>query len=177
MVLLIGGWWGGSGVAAPLQRGHGEGGGGVIHGTYYRLSPPDPTAGASTWSGWRVDAGLESAVAHVSAGSKSLTVYTVNVPVSVGGQVGIGKFEGEGEWRGVMLGADYRPGYQYSVVEGSGSGAWNWYGFQVTLDFTTLRAALERQVRDANWRLSAFVLPPVDHGPLIVVAGGAVAWY
>lgn len=155
----------------------GEGGGGVLHGTYYKLNAPDPTTGGSTWSGWRVGTGIESAVAHVSAGSTSITAYTMNVPISLGGQVGLGKYEGEGEWRGIMLGADYRPSYQYTVVDGNGSGAWNWYGFQVTLDFTTLRAALERQTRDANWRLSAFVLPPVDSGPLIVVAGAAIAWY
>jgi hypothetical protein len=167
---------------ATLQ---GFGGGSAMHATYYYLDPPDAASGASTWLGLRLGAGMEASEIIVtgSSGGQSASgaIYTVVLPATLGAQVGLGDFDEEGAWKGVMLGVDYKPSYQYvGVSQIGGAGAFNPVGVQATFDFVDMHAVrekLEEQLKEAQWRLTVVALPPAPPLPLLVTAALGVVWY
>lgn len=153
----------------------GYGFGGGLHGSLLNLTPPGPDDGS--WFGFRVGAGVDAAAVKVSVGDESIAAQSVVVPFTAGAQIGIGSGEGNA-WSGVMLGADYRPSYQYTQVKGyDGSGGVSWTGFQVTADFVSFDAAAESLAASAQWRLSVFLLPETKKLPFLLVLGAGAVWY
>lgn len=158
--------------------GFGFGAGG--HVSYYYMSAPNPANSESTWLALRATTGVEFAGARITAGDTKLGAYLFNFPVALGGQIGLGSYRGTGEWKGVMVGLDYKPSGSVSIVQGDSSTGFNYAAFQLTADFVTLRSLKEdmsKVIREAGIRTSIFVLPPVGDLPFILYLGAGITWY
>ncbi|MFO0660632.1 MAG: hypothetical protein U0165_12490 [Polyangiaceae bacterium] len=159
----------------------GFGVGAVAHTTYYYMSVPDPRKSQSTFVSFRAGTGIEFSGARVSVNDTTYGGYLLNFPIAVGGQVGLGSFKGPGEWKGVMLGADYKPSGSFTFITGQDSSkGFNYTGFQITADFISLHSLKEdmaKMVREAGIRTSIFVLPPIDDIPFVLYIGAGTVWY
>ena len=183
------------GLSAKDIRPVGGGGGAGIRAGLVYFSPPEPGHGGS-WVGLHMKPGLDfSALAMVTpelkisyAGGKCSggdvtyrtdTSMAITIPADLGIDFGLGGFNDQGRWRGVVLGLSYVPSYNYFK---SGGGDWagslNYVGFGLNLDFTSLEAALERQASEAHFRIVLFLLPAIQDGwPWIFTLSLGAVWY
>ena len=127
----------------------GIGGGVSMHATFNYFAAPDPAKLASTWLGFRAGAGVETIAIFVTGSngkqSASGELFVTNVPIAVGAQLGLGTYALTGEWKGVMVGLDYKPAYTYVGLTGiKGLGAFSKVGVQATIDFVTLHSVKEQ---------------------------------
>lgn len=195
---------GGVSTSSTLERRErrGIGGGGGIGGriAYMALSLPDPALGGA-WTALRVASGVDFSYAYIgfptqkvdvrqSSGagfSRTDTVYTipyqgtslllVNVPLQLGGMVGLGSFDGA-EWRGVALSASWSPSLSYvKPGEGDGSSDINLAGFELAVDILGKDGPLDASAPRAHGKVFAFLLPPLGDLPLVATLGGGAVWY
>ena len=161
----------------------GGGGGGQLaaHGTFYYFAPPDPTKAETTWFAGRIGSGVEAGAGYAGILYQYFTPLQVTIPLAVGGQIGFGSHRGMSEWRGVMIGLDYRPSYTYIDFGRFGrSSSFSFVGGQVTIDIVTMKDVRERlaaMVKEPKWRFSAFFIPRIGDVPWFFSVGFGAAWY
>ena len=165
-------------------------GGGVRGGAIY-LVPPNPD-GYGFWYAGRVGVGLDVNVMTLkmptgidvtnpcsssTASSyifSSTSVTQMQIPFNIGGHIGLGKIKDNGKWKGVVLGLAWAPSITYFQASGgAGQTDFNATGFEFDIDVTSMEAL----AKEAHFRLSGFVLPPVGSLPLFVTVGVGAVWY
>ena len=164
-------------VYLKLHQATGGGAQGAVRLHVIGLSLPDPDHG-SGWSGWSIGAGADFAYFHIATGGSGTDAGVVEIPGTLTYYAGFGGFQDDSHWKGVVLGLRYSP----SVVIPIGSPssvkpAVNYVGTELTLDFTTLEAAMKNAAQEAHVRFYAFALPPVADLPLLLAIGGGAVWY
>lgn len=187
------------GATVPARSG---GGGGGIGGRLGFMYASLPKGEGGTWAafklatgadvsflGMRVAAGLQPNVAPPGCATQyninwqGTSFMSVQVPFQIGAHIGLGGFGDPQHWRGVVVGLNYSPSYQYSKVLSSqysseGSGSFNAAGFELDVDFASLEATLQKYGEEAHVRVTVFVLPPIKEDmPLIGVFGIGAVWY
>ena len=140
------------------------------------LSAPDPDKG-SGFFGFRLGSGIDaSAMAVTASGPFSSTQASgaISIPFYAGFQFGGGSFNSAGEWSGFTVGISWTPSY-YIPIDSNGpqDGSFNTAG--VTLELSP--ATLNSLAPEAHFRLSIFVLPPINDLPLLVNLGFGAVWY
>jgi hypothetical protein len=158
--------------------GYGGGVGGRI--AFLYLAPPDQASGSSTWGAFRLGVGYDWSYTSVSFDGMSSSSQTASLPFAVGANIGLGGFGDAESWSGVVLGASWAPSFTSSKISGQDNptGTFNYIGFEVTLDFTTLDAIADQYAKKAHWRISAFLLPPVGSSSTFFATFGVGAvWY
>jgi hypothetical protein len=189
-----------NGLPAPgahscAGRGGGGGGGVGLRVAYLWLSLPDPESASHSWIAFKVGTGLDASfftfqqptVWHCSgtscsdgsadyAGGSSMNFA---IPFQLGTQIGLGGFGDAAHWKGLVLGLSYAPSYSYTKPsQGDGSGSFNPAGFEVTFDTTSLEAKLDEMAKQAHFRVTVFILPPVSSDlPLFGSLGFGAVWY
>lgn len=184
-------------TASDRARGAGVGAGGRA--SYMYMSTLDPRSN-STWWGLRLGLGLDMQVLYTDAptgiapkdgelcSAVSKTAHTVEhegrpllmatIPLHLGAHFAFGSFE-DWSWRGFVLGAAWAPSsIHVGLLTDSGSSHFNYLGFELTLDVTTLHAQIPRGRPSAHTRLTAFISIPQDPAhPLVGTLGIGAAWY
>jgi hypothetical protein len=183
------------------DKGRGGGAGPSVGGrvAWLRARVPRPEEG-STWWAVRVGAGVDldylvmrvptgipdvdgDLCAHVQA-QPSSTGYTVGpslvaqLPLVLGGHVGLGGFDGASAWKGVVLGAAWSPSLLYaSVPEGKAITTVALVGLDLTLDVSRLEGAREVGATP-QLRLNLFLSAPLrSDDPAIARLGVGAVWY
>ncbi len=175
------------------HRGRGVGGGVGARISYLYASLPTPGS-SGRWFALRAGGGFDvQTVAmfidvpqNYAAGfggclaslTETKTTYQVQVPLSLGGHLGLGGF-GLGEaWSGVVVGLAWSPALMHIAGNGFDSiTKLNLLGFEATLDFVTLHATMESYAQEAHLRIFGYLLPNVGSLPLVGVIGAGAVWY
>lgn len=145
-----------------------------------------------SWWAFKMAAGLDLTMASISTemtpvgncpstfpgGSSSSDMKYVQIPANIGFHVGLGPGKSD-SWEGVVLGVSWAPSYSYIIPSsGEGSGNFNYYGLDFSLDFASLRSTLDKQAKKAHVRVNAFILPPIsESSPAFFTAGLGAVWY
>lgn len=176
----------------------GGGGGGGLGGRVAYMNLALPKSG-STWTAFRVGTGVDLGFTYVGvpvgfpigtcprSGSydggemrwEGASLFQMAVPVNIGGHLGLGGFGSGNKWSGVVVGVAYAPSFSLTKVDkGDAQTNFNWAGFELTLDVTSLEAAVAGYSKPAHFRLAFFVLPPVKSDmPLIGSVSFGAVWY
>lgn len=176
-------------------------GGGIGGRVGYMYVPPLEPGGGASWWGMRAVVGLDlhALYAHVPVGLPAVrgelcsqvvrTRYTVatasspillmQIPVTLGVHLGLGKFEEPTRWRGVVLGLGWSPFLVHAVGSGGALDSHlNLTGVELTADFTTLHAGPGSGRPESHLRASVYFAPATDEKRVTMgtLAFGA-AWY
>jgi hypothetical protein len=182
----------------------GGGGGGIgLRLGYLELAMPSPAEGSTPY-GLRLGSGLDvvgmvyvhrnpelivdglrdaAGSSLIDAGSQgggttTTSCVALGVPFVLGGVVGVGGFETDKRWAGVVLGLDWRPTYLYAKpADGDAVGGFNPAGFQLTADLTSIEASEKDRPLEGHFRMAVALLPPVGDKPLFLTLGFGSAWY
>ncbi|MGZ3422898.1 MAG: PEGA domain-containing protein [Polyangiales bacterium] len=183
---------------APTDYFGGGGLGGVgVRIAYLFLALPDPAVGHN-WSGFRIGTGIDASFGYffdkgehvettdTSTASKTETTvhyeggawgtgWLFNVPLTLGYQLGLGSYKGNG-WAGIALGVAYTPSLSARWTGNFGTKtSFNPAGFEVSVDF--LEKPLDSKHIQSNPRVFVYVLPPLRDLPLVLTIGGGAMWY
>ncbi len=118
-------------------------------------------------------AGDHAVVTRYRAG-EFRTSWMVNVPVTLGYQIGIGSYKGP-DWTGAVLGIAYTPSlnvlmpYQFDK-----SAYFVPWGFEASVDIVKGMLSTGKQ---AFGKVFVYVLPPIKDSFTVVSIGGGAAWY
>ena len=183
-------------VTEKDASGGGGAGGFGLRIAYMHMFLPDPSSGAA-WSALRIGTGVDaylgrwfapSPTTRAPSGSpenhETTTVYgagsaqigsIVNVPLTLGYQIGLGSFKGT-EWRGMVLGLAYTPSLVLMNPPALGTtGYINLAAFEVSVDF--LQKPMQSTGTAPYFRAFAWVHPPVRESITIVNVGVGLVWY
>lgn len=167
----------------PCCTGGGGGGGGARL-AFYFLTPPNPEVGRASLLALRTGAGAEVyylAISPPGTNDPSISATVIQLPAAVGLMAGTGHFDGEGKWRGVVLGLDWHPTLTHTTVRWKGQSSSstdpNLAGVRLTLDVLSMDGVIDRLTPEPHFRASVIALPPVGHLPLYMSLGVGAAWY
>jgi hypothetical protein len=165
---------------------------------FYRDAPRPPAgSGNSTWWGVRVGGGLDvdllyakvplgipdmsgklcqsvkSEGAQVQYGDSS--VLLLQIPATMGGELGLGSTDGTATWHGIVLGAAWAP--TLTVLQPwitGGDVSASYLGTELTVDFASLDPTGDRI---SSKRLAAMLILPVrENGPLVLTLSFGAVW-
>jgi hypothetical protein len=195
----------GTGIALASTYAQGGSGGGAgigaglvgRFGWHYRHTPNRQNEHALTWWGFRAATGLELDLLYARAAtgltdvsgrlcarvtdglsveSKGTSALLAQIPLVLGGELGLGTDGDRAGWNGVVLGAAWAPTLTYlEPWVATGAVTVNVLAGELTLDFLTLRHGEEAP---PSKRLAvSFVLPVRDDAPFVVSLGFGVVWH
>lgn len=178
----------------------GGGGGGLgFHLGFLQLAIPEPAEGNTIWGlnfgtgldlaavafGYRTESsnivGQYSSTGNIpdrqtGGGTQWSSAYVVQIPLLLGGQVGVGHFEAGRSWHGVTLGLDWRPTYTYAKPSSLDSiSSYNYLGIGAHVDVGSLQGTADTP--EANFRFSAVYLPMIDNHATYASLGFGAVWY
>lgn len=101
------------------------------------------------------------------------------IPLNIGGHVGLGSYVDPYTWRGLVLGLAWAPSYLHvGPFTSTGSGQFSPLGVEMTFDFTTLHARTKKPVTESHLRMAATITIPVtDKEALLGTLGFGWVWY
>ena len=167
---------------------------------YMYISRIEPD-GASTWWSLRAGGGLDLQVLHsqLPVGldeikgelcsrvvrsrhevvTRSSTLVLAHVPLTFGAQLGLGGFDEDMTWRGVVLGAAWAPSYvQIWPWVGDASSHVNPLGLELSVDLAALHATKKKRAPEPQLRFSLYLAPSLDASqPTIGMLGFGPTWY
>jgi hypothetical protein len=178
--------------------GRGQGvGAGVGGRAFYRDAPRPAPGNNSTWWGLRAGGGLDLDLlyakvplgipavsgqlcqrlktdgAQVQYGDSS--VLLVQIPATIGGELGLGSTDDTATWHGIVLGAAWAP--TLTVLQPwitGGDVSASYLGTELTVDFASIDAT---GARFASKRLAAMLVLPVrEAGPLVLTLSFGAVW-
>lgn len=98
------------------------------------------------------------------------------IPIFLGGELGLGSDGENASWHGVILGAAWAPAVNYlKPWVSSGTLHASYLGAELTLDFATLHQGPSR--RRGKRAALFFLLPVQDDGPVILTLSFGAVWY
>ena len=179
-----------------------SGGGGAsvgFHAGIMEMAIPDPAEGSTIWA-LKMTAGIDLgavAIAHRDSNESTVGVWKgghldvpntqeggsivwstaplIQVPFSIGGQVGLGGFRGD-VWHGALLGIHWVPTYSYvKAGDFDTFSSFNYLGVQATVEVLTISAQPEG--KEANLLLSFTYLPRIERNMSLASIGFGAAWY
>lgn len=183
---------------------NGYGGGISATMNWINLKLPEYKSGMATWNshniGWGYDALLYGFnygyTQNVISMDFTATTMTILLNLNLGWTLGLGKFVGEGNWKGVAFTLKYKPSlnlnYTSMIIEtkstspyipnstttdSDGNVQFNAGGFGFDLDFSGYSATMNKLVPKPKTKLSFFVLPPVGDSPLFVSISLGMSFY
>lgn len=166
----------GSGVWHAFRVGTGAD---VDFGYWFTAAPFVKTGPAGTIiSGASADAKATYAADHAVATHYDVgdfrTGWMLNVPVTIGYQLAIGKFKGP-EWKGAVVGLAYAPSLNVLVPYQFDKAVYFIpYGFEVSVDIVNDMTSVGKQ---AFGKVFVYVLPPIKDSFVVVNIGGGAVWY
>jgi hypothetical protein len=103
------------------------------------------------------------------------TRASVNVPLTIGVQLGLGSFKGA-DWRGTVLGLAYTPSLIYAKpTKLDHQLMLSLAAFELSVDF--LDKPLEAARKTPTGKAFVYAMPPVGDSWFVLSVGGGAAWY
>lgn len=101
------------------------------------------------------------------------------LPLQIGGHIGIGRFHDGTTFRGIVVGAAWAPSLtHFEPSAGPRSTDFRWLGTELTFDFVDLEARPTTTNHPAIFRISASLSPPSRKlDPLVFKLGLGAVWY
>jgi hypothetical protein len=150
------------------------------------LKPPIFSDGISNTSAFKLGANFSAnnMVLKITGGSGSMQDFTFGL--NLGYQMGFGKFFDSKDWRGIMVGAAWRPTFQFTSTNftfgpyqiSSHDTNTNMSGYEFYVNFANLKSITSRFVKPAHMKLSLFILPPIGDTKMsfVMIGFGMVSY-
>lgn len=108
---------------------------------------------------------------------ESTSTLLVQVPIQLGGQIGVGGFHAGPSWEGVIIGAAWAPSLAHlEPSAGERSTELRLFGTELTVDLVSLEDQPGPPL--PRWRFFVFLSPPSrPHEALILKLGAGALWY
>lgn len=173
----------------------GGGGGLGLKTARLNFTAPQYATRDRSWSAFKLGFGLDAQMFYSKFWAKAPNRYggggtyvavfessqaQLTVPGALGFVAAFGSFDSPTEWSGFSVGADWAPSYTMTVNTKGGSpdGNFNYAGFALNFQSGSLTAHLSDISKEAHFKLSFFVLPPVTKSlPLLVSTNIGAVWY
>jgi hypothetical protein len=157
------------------------------------ISALDPFANKHNWVGFELGFGGDTGVVYHKGSTDGFssvsgqfgqqpyntTAFHGQVPIFVGGRVGVGSFKDNTHWHGAAFGFAYSPTYIESSDERVAAelGGFQPIGFTLSLDYATLEAKREKWERSPHFRIFYRQVFATDGGFHTGTGGLGAAWY
>lgn len=106
------------------------------------------------------------------------TSYQLDLNLNVGLTLGIGRFLDKANWRGAAIELNYRPTYSTFIPEdGDPVSNFNFSGFSFDVNGSNFTSTMNKIAPKAQFKLSFFILPPVNDMPFFMSINIGALWY
>lgn len=151
----------------------------------FNLKIPEYKEGLSSWNSFHFGYGLAASMNSTTVEFNSFdidpvesTSYQLDLNLNVGLTLGIGRFLDKANWRGAAIELNYRPTYSTFIPEdGDPVSNFNFSGFSFDVNGSNFTSTMNKIAPKAQFKLSFFILPPVNDMPFFMSINIGALWY
>ncbi len=155
---------------------------------FLNLQIPEHKEGPTSWNTYHLGYGLSGAYGIQTINFPlayndytddiQITNLQFNINLNAGVTFGLGRFIDKTNWRGLAIELNYKPTLAIMIPdEGDFSTDFNFTGFSIDFNKCNFTSTMNRIAPKAKFKLSIFVLPPINDLPLFISIGMGAIWY